>query len=63
MSKGKVIMLGRGRSSVDQVQALFGRGPFLSLGPGPDSVPHRCLRALVGGPGPALKSRPRPKIA
>ena len=52
----------RSRAFADLVQPLFGRGAILPLGPGPTTMPHRHLRATLGGPGPPHKITPRPNI-
>ena len=50
------------RAFADLVQPLFGRGAISPLGPGPTTMPHRYLRATLGGPGPPHKITPRPNI-
>lgn len=47
---------------LDQVQGVFGRGPFLGAGPGPGCVPQSSLSGIIVGPGPRDEIGPGPNI-
>ena len=51
----------RSSTFLDEVPTTFGRGPKITLGPGPALMPWRGLEGTSRGPGPAPIIGPRPK--
>ena len=50
------------RAGLDQVHPLFGPGPILPPGPGPENVPLSVVEGISGGPGPATGIGPGPTL-
>ena len=53
----------RSKALLAVVPLIFGRGFTLALGPGPATMHSRGLGGTIGGPGPPLGIKPRPKMA